>query len=186
MGRWVQVSKRPFDVADVNELVNVHELGAKEGNQIVQGQHFFTTETSGEAQSLAVFLRTESAVKLSEADKLFLENIQTRLNDGYLYVRYFNFRVKGFVYVGKWDPASEQFEVPDSEAVYMNHKKRIVARVGDIVMGPGQVRSRVTAVTGAMVAILKISDDGTDSVPRWEHHCPADQCLYLEKQTLAL
>ena len=110
MGRWVQLSKHHPDITDGNEVVNVHELGAKEGDQIVQGQHFYTKEESKEAQNLAIFLRTESAVRLNDAETMFLENIRTRLNDGYLHVRYFDFRVQGFVYVGKWDAKSQTFK----------------------------------------------------------------------------
>ncbi len=109
MGRWVQMSKRHPDITEDNEWINVHELGAKEGDQVVQGMHFLTTAESGEAQELAVFLRTESAVEMSEAEKLFRENIRTRLRDGYVHVRYFNFRLMKMVYIGQWDLATGRF-----------------------------------------------------------------------------
>jgi hypothetical protein len=111
MGRWVQMSKRHPDITEDNEVVNVQELGGVQGDQVVHGQHFFTTADSGEAQELAVFLRTESAFEMGEAEKLFRENIRTRLRDGYVHVRYFNFRLMKMVYIGQWDPAKEQFVI---------------------------------------------------------------------------
>jgi hypothetical protein len=109
MGRWIQLSKLHPEITADNEVVNVHELGGKEGDQVVQGQHFFTADKSGEAQALAIFMRTESALKITEAERLFKENIWTRLRDGYVHVRYFNFRPMKHVYIGKWDAATNQF-----------------------------------------------------------------------------
>jgi hypothetical protein len=65
----------------------------------------------GEAQALATFLRTDSAVKLDDAENLVRENIRTRLRDGYLYAQYFNFRLMNLVYVGKWDESKQQFVI---------------------------------------------------------------------------
>jgi hypothetical protein len=109
MGRWVQLFKKHPEITEDNEVVNVHELGGKEGDQVVQGQHFFTTEDSGEAQELAVFLHTAEAWKLPDAEKLFMENLWTRINDGYVHMRYFNFRLMKFVYLGRWDRETSQF-----------------------------------------------------------------------------
>ena len=108
MGRWVQLSKKHPDMTDDNEVCNVLELGGPQGNQIVQGQHFFANGT-GEAQALAIFIKTESAIELSEAEKLFRENIKTRLSDGYIHARYFNFRLNAHVYIGRWDSELQQF-----------------------------------------------------------------------------
>jgi hypothetical protein len=109
MGRWVQLSKKHPEITDDNEVCNVLELGGPQGDQIVQGQHFFTTATSAEAQALAIFIKTESAIELSEAEKLFRESIKTRLSDGYVHARYFNFRLNAHVYIGRWDSALQQF-----------------------------------------------------------------------------
>ena len=109
MGRRVQLSKRHPEITTDNEAVNVLELGGPHGAQVVQGQHFFTDSTSPEAQELAVFLKTESPLEASEAQRLFRENLNTRLRDGYVHVRYFNFRLNKMVYVGKWNPDLQQF-----------------------------------------------------------------------------
>jgi hypothetical protein len=109
MGRWVQLSKKHPDIADDNEVVNVMELGGAEGDQVVQGQHFFTTDDSGEARELAVFLRTAEPWKMTDAETLFRENLWKRVNDGYVHMRSFNFRLMKHVYVGRWDSHKSQF-----------------------------------------------------------------------------
>jgi hypothetical protein len=109
MGRWVQLSKKHPSIADDNEVVNVMELGGQNGDQVVQGQHFFTTDDSGEAQELAVFLRTADAWEMTEAEKLFKENLWMRVNDGYIHMRSFNFHLMKHVYVGRWDREKGQF-----------------------------------------------------------------------------
>lgn len=109
MGRWVQLSKRHPEITTDNEVVNVLELGGPQGAHVVQGQHFFTDSTSPEAQELAMFLRTESPLQASDAQQLFRENLNTRLRDGYVHVRYFNFRLMQMVYVGEWNPALQRF-----------------------------------------------------------------------------
>jgi hypothetical protein len=111
MGRWVQLSKQHPEITTDNEAVNVLELGGPVGDQIVQGQHFFTNATLGEAQELAVFIKTDSALKESEAERLFRENIRTRLRDGYVHARYFDFRLNKMVYVGKWNPDLQEFVI---------------------------------------------------------------------------
>jgi hypothetical protein len=109
MGRWVQLSKKHPTITDDNEVCNVLELGAQQGDQIVQGQHFYTNASSTEAQELAVFIKTESALEATEAERLFKENMMTRLRDGYVHIRYFNFRLNEMVYVGEWNPELQQF-----------------------------------------------------------------------------
>jgi hypothetical protein len=109
IGRWIQLSKRHPDITSDNEVVNVQELGPAEGGQIVHGQHFYTTVESGEAQELAVFIKTESALQANDAERLFCENLRTRLNDGYVRARYLNFRLGKFVYVGEWNPKLQKF-----------------------------------------------------------------------------
>jgi hypothetical protein len=109
MGKWVRLSKKHPEITDDNEVCNVHELGGPQGNQIVQGQHFYQAGGEPEAQELATFFRTESAIVLSEAERLFKENIATRLRDGYVHVQYLNFRLGRLVYVGRWDEGSKQF-----------------------------------------------------------------------------
>jgi len=109
MGRWVQLSKKHPDIRDGNEVCNVLELGTQQGDQMVQGQHFYTDSTSSEALELATFIKTDSALEASEAERLFKENLMTRLRDGYVHARYFNFRLNRMVYVGMWDQESQRF-----------------------------------------------------------------------------
>ncbi len=76
------------------------------------------------------------------------------------------------------------------EAAYSNDPK-VIARIGDVVMGPGDVRAIVIAIDGTFVTILGIGtskDTGETFVlsSRWTDKCPADRCYYLEKQTLSL
>ena len=76
------------------------------------------------------------------------------------------------------------------EAAYSNDPK-VIARIGDVVMGPGNVRAIVIAIDGPFVTILGIGtskDTGETFVlpTRWTDRCPADRCHYLEKQTLSL
>jgi hypothetical protein len=108
MGRWVQLSKKHPDITDDNEVCNVQELGGPQGDQVVHGQHFYTDATSPEARELSVFIKTETPIQATEAERLFKENLTTRLRDGYVHVRYFNFRLGEFVYVGRWDEGSKQ------------------------------------------------------------------------------
>jgi len=77
------------------------------------------------------------------------------------------------------------------EAAYSNNPKKVIARIGDVVMGPGDVRAIVIAIDGTFVTILGIGtskETGETFVlpTRWTHKCPADRCYYLEKQTLSL
>jgi hypothetical protein len=109
MGRWVRLSKKHPKIVDDNEVVNINTLGGKTGDQVAQGQHYFQVANDGEAQALATFLRTDSAIKLDEAEELMRENIRTRLRDGYIHAQYFNFALMKLVYVGKWDESKQQF-----------------------------------------------------------------------------
>jgi hypothetical protein len=68
---------------------------------------------------------------------------------------------------------------------------KIAARIGDVVMAPGNMRGIVIAVDGTMVKVLGIGTSketgATFVLPqRYVHDYPASQCLYLEKQTLNL
>jgi hypothetical protein len=74
------------------------------------------------------------------------------------------------------------------EAAYSNDPK-VVARIGDVVMGPGNVRAIVIGIDGTFVKILGIGTNiqtgETFVLPtRWIHDCPATECHYLEKQIL--
>ena len=74
------------------------------------------------------------------------------------------------------------------EAIYMG-KEPIVARIGDVVVVPNNMRGIVIAVDGTFVRVLgivtsKVTGDTTVLEPRLIHDCPASQCTYLEKQTL--
>ena len=76
------------------------------------------------------------------------------------------------------------------EAVYSN-KTKIVARVGDVVMAPGNIRGIVIALEGTFVKVLAIGtskDTGNTGVlpERYVHSFPANDCHYLDKQTLNL
>jgi hypothetical protein len=108
MGRWFRLSKQHPDITDDNEVVNVLELGGPQGNQVVQGDHFYQAGKV-DAHALATFIKTESALEHTEAEWLWLENIKTRLDDGYVHGQYMNFRLGKLVYVGKWNPALERF-----------------------------------------------------------------------------
>lgn len=75
------------------------------------------------------------------------------------------------------------------EAAYSNDSK-VLARIGDVVMGPGQIRAIVIAIEGTFVTILGVGtnmDTGETAVlpSRWKHKCPASECYFLEKQTLS-
>lgn len=74
------------------------------------------------------------------------------------------------------------------DAIYAGEKK-IEARVGDVVMGPGNVRGIVIAVEGTFVKVLAIgtSKETGDTFVLPQRHVdkiPASQCVYMEKQTL--
>jgi hypothetical protein len=76
------------------------------------------------------------------------------------------------------------------EAAYSNDPK-VVARVGDVVIAPGNVRAIVIAIEGTFVTVLgigtRIETGETFVLPtRWTHNCPADLCHYMDKQTLSL
>ncbi len=76
------------------------------------------------------------------------------------------------------------------EAAYSNDPK-VIARIGDVVMAPGNVRAIVIAIDGTFVTILGIGtsiETGETFVltPRWTDKCPANVCHYLEKQTLSI
>src|SRR5260370_37497791 len=111
MGRWVQLSKKHPDITEGNEVCNVQELGGPQGDQVVHGQHFYTDATSPEARDLAVFIKTETLIQATDAERLFKENITTRLRDGYVHGRYFNFRLNKMVYACQWDPDSPKLIV---------------------------------------------------------------------------
>ena len=76
------------------------------------------------------------------------------------------------------------------QAIYMG-EKQIVARIGDVVMAPGNVRGIVIAVKGTFVTVLGIGTNTntgeTFVLPqRYIDDFPASDCHYLEKQTLTL
>jgi hypothetical protein len=76
------------------------------------------------------------------------------------------------------------------EAIYMNETK-VVARVGDVVMAPGNMRGIVIGVNGTFVKILGIGTSketgDTFVLPqRYVHDYPASDCHYIERQTLNL
>ena len=76
------------------------------------------------------------------------------------------------------------------DAIYMGEQKR-KATVGDVVMGPGNVRAIVIGIQGTFVKLLGIgtSDKTGDTfvlTPRWIKDVPASDCYYMEKQTLNL
>ena len=65
------------------------------------------------------------------------------------------------------------------------------ARIGDVVIAPGEVRGIVIAVNGTFVKVLGIGTNIETGVtfvltPRFLHDYPASECHYLEKQTLNL
>lgn len=79
------------------------------------------------------------------------------------------------------------------DATYMNNvdEKPITARIGDVVMAPGNMRGIVIAVKGMFVTVLGIATSketgDTFVLPqRYMADYPASQCMYLEKQTLNL
>jgi hypothetical protein len=74
--------------------------------------------------------------------------------------------------------------------VYMG-EKQIAARIGDVVMAPGDRRGIVIAVKEIFVTVLGIrtsKETGDTFVlpERYIHDFPASECHYLEKQTLNL
>jgi hypothetical protein len=76
------------------------------------------------------------------------------------------------------------------EAIYMGDKN-IAARVGDVVMSPGNVRAIVIAIKAPFVTVLGIGtnkDTGDTFVlpQRYIHDFPAGECYYMEKQLLNL
>ena len=76
------------------------------------------------------------------------------------------------------------------EATYVGDK-RIVPRVGDVVMAPGEMRGIVIAVKGIFVTVLGIATNmetgDTFVLPhRYVHDFPASECYYLKKQILNL
>lgn len=78
----------------------------------------------------------------------------------------------------------------DMKPTYMGDK-HIVATIGDVVMAPGNLRGIIIAVKGTFVTVLTIGtkmETGVTSVltPRYIHDFPANECSYLEKQTLSL
>jgi hypothetical protein len=75
------------------------------------------------------------------------------------------------------------------DATYMGDKAT-VARMGDVVMAPGNIRGIVIAVKGTFVTVLAIAtskETGETFVltPRYIHDFPASDCSYMEKQTLS-
>lgn len=80
-------------------------------------------------------------------------------------------------------------KVNASEAVYTDGKTK--ARVGDVVVAPGNVRVITIALAGISVKVLGIGTDektgNTFVLPqRFVHDYPASECVYLEKQILNL
>ena len=74
------------------------------------------------------------------------------------------------------------------EPLYMGDR-HIKARIGDVVIGPGDVRGIVIGMNGTFVKLLAIGtskETGDTVVLRYVHDYPASQCTYLEKQTLNL
>jgi hypothetical protein len=76
------------------------------------------------------------------------------------------------------------------DAIYMG-EKHIAARVGDVVMAPGNMRGIVIAVKGISVTVLGFgtSKDTGDTFilpQRFVHDYPASECHYMEKQILNL
>jgi hypothetical protein len=76
------------------------------------------------------------------------------------------------------------------DAIYMGDKN-IVARVGDVVMSPGNVRGIVIAIKGTFVTVLAIGtskETGKTFVlpQRHIHDHPASMCHYMEEQILNL
>ena len=67
--------------------------------------------------------------------------------------------------------------------------RHIKARIGDVVIGPGDVRGIVIGMKGTCVKVLAIGtskETGDTVVLRYVHDYPASQCMSLEKQTLNL
>lgn len=76
------------------------------------------------------------------------------------------------------------------DAIYMGEKQR-VARVGNVVMVPGNVRGIVIEVKGTFVKFLGIGtkkDTGDTFVLQspFVHDFTASECSYMEKQLLNL
>ena len=68
-------------------------------------------------------------------------------------------------------------------------ERAITARIGDVVMSPGNVRGIVIGVKGTFVTVLGIGTSketgDTFVLPqRYVHDFPASECGYMEKQTL--
>ena len=66
--------------------------------------------------------------------------------------------------------------------------KQIKARIGDVVMAPGNMRGIVIGMDGTFVKVLGIGTSketgDTFVLPqRFVHDYLASQCMYLEKQT---
>ena len=75
------------------------------------------------------------------------------------------------------------------DTIYQDRKTK--ARIGDVVMVPGDMRGIVIAIKGTFVTVLGIGtkkDTGETFVlpQRYVHDFPASECHYLEKQTLTL
>jgi hypothetical protein len=47
--------------------------------------------------------------QVNDADALLKENLWTRVRDGCIHARYFNFRLMRMEYIGKWDMALQRF-----------------------------------------------------------------------------
>jgi hypothetical protein len=77
-----------------------------------------------------------------------------------------------------------------NEPTYMG-EEQIVARIGDVVMAPGNLRGIVIALNGTFVRVLAIGTSketgDTFVLPqRSVDDYPASQCYYMEKQVLNL
>ena len=76
------------------------------------------------------------------------------------------------------------------EPTYMGDKQ-IKARIGDVVIAPGNMRGIVIGMNGTFVKVLgigtsKVTGDTFVLPQRFVHDYLASQCMHLEKQTLNL
>jgi hypothetical protein len=79
------------------------------------------------------------------------------------------------------------------DATYMQgpDEQTIKARIGDVVMTPGEMRGVVIGLKNGFVTVLGIGTSketgDTFVLPqRYIHDFPASDCMYLKKQTLNL
>ena len=70
---------------------------------------------------------------------------------------------------------------------YMNEKG--IAKLGDVVSGPGNVRGRIVAIRGTFVKVVGIGEDpetGETVVRPWVTDCPASECVLQEHLRIVL